>query len=699
MRLLLLLAPLGWLLLTETKGDAKPEDNLLVLTVATKETEGFRRFKRSAQFFNYKIQALGLGEDWNEKEASSGGGLKVRLLKKALEKHADENLVILFTDSYDVVFASGPRELLKKFRQAKSQVVFSAEELIYPDRRLEAKYPAVSDGKRFLGSGGFIGYAPNLSKLVAEWEGQDSDSDQLFYTKIFLDPEKRERINITLDHRCRIFQNLDGALDEVVLKFEMGQVRARNLAYDTLPVLIHGNGPTKLQLNYLGNYIPRFWTFETGCSVCDEGLRSLKGIGDEAMPTVLVGLFIEQPTPFLSLFFQRLLRLQYPRKRVRLFIHNHVSSRNLVRSLDLCRQDRSCTYYFSVDADVALTEPKTLRLLIEQNKNVLAPLMTRHGRLWSNFWGALSADGYYARSEDYVDIVQGRRVGVWNVPYISNVYLIKGSALRAELQQTDLFHHSKLDPDMAFCANIRQQDVFMFLTNRHAFGHLLSLDSYQTTHLHNDLWEVFSNPEDWKEKYIHENYTKALAGKLVETPCPSQPCPDVYWFPIFTETACDELVEEMEHYGQWSLGDNKDNRIQGGYENVPTIDIHMNQISFEREWHKFLVEYIAPMTEKLYPGYYTRAQFDLAFVVRYKPDEQPSLMPHHDASTFTINIALNRVGVDYEGGGCRFLRYNCSIRAPRKGWTLMHPGRLTHYHEGLPTTKGTRYIAVSFVDP
>lgn len=44
----------------------------------------------------------------------------------------------------------------------------------------------------------------------------------------------------------------------------------------------------------------------------------------------------------------------------------------------------------------------------------------------------------------------------------------------------------------------------------------------------------------------------------------------------------------------------------------------------------------------------TQAQFDLAFVVRYKPDEQPSLMPHHDASTFTINIALNRVGVDYE---------------------------------------------------
>lgn len=43
-----------------------------------------------------------------------------------------------------------------------------------------------------------------------------------------------------------------------------------------------------------------------------------------------------------------------------------------------------------------------------------------------------------------------------------------------------------------------------------------------------------------------------------------------------------------------------------------------------------------------------QAQFDLAFVVRYKPDEQPSLRPHHDASTFTVNIALNQVGLDYQ---------------------------------------------------
>lgn len=36
------------------------------------------------------------------------------------------------------------------------------------------------------------------------------------------------------------------------------------------------------------------------------------------------------------------------------------------------------------------------------------------------------------------------------------------------------------------------------------------------------------------------------------------------------------------------------------------------------------------------------------FVVKYWPDGQDRLRPHHDASTFTINVALSRPGVDYE---------------------------------------------------
>ncbi|XP_041953161.1 procollagen-lysine,2-oxoglutarate 5-dioxygenase 1 isoform X2 [Alosa sapidissima] len=709
------------------KKDSVPEGNLIVLTVATEETDGFRRFMRSARHFNYTVKVLGKGEKWNGGgyKTVPGGGQKVRLLKAALEEVTEEDKVILFTDSYDVVFASGPKELLKKFQQAKHKVVFSSETLIWPDRHLEDKHPYPREGNRFLGSGGVIGYASNLKELVASWTGKDNESDQLFFTRIYINPEKRKSINITLDNKCRLFQNLNGALDEVVLKFEDGQVRARNVLYDTLPVMIHGNGPTKLQINYLGNYIPNLWTFETGCTVCSEDLRPLTGLKETEYPLVVVGIFIQQPTPFVSVFFERLLKLKYPKNRLRLFIFNqeshhenqvvsfvkehgteyqavkligpeegvHVTeARNM--GFAECREDIDCEYFFSVDIEVVLKNEGTLRTLIELNKPLIAPMMTKPGKLWTNFWGALSADGYYARSEDYVDIVQARRIGIWNVPYVSHVFLVKASVLRDELKAEDLFRSETLDPDMAFCRHARDQGVFMYVTNLHTYGRVLSTENYQTNHLHNDLWQIFENPVDWQERYIHQNYTRIMKDKLIETPCP-----DVYWFPIFSEVGCDHIVQEMEHFGQWSGGGNKDTRIQGGYENVPTIDIHMNQVGYEKEWHKFLLDFIAPITEKMYPGYYTRCTSYLNFVVRYKPDEQPKLEPHHDASTFTINIALNSKDIDYQGGGCRFLRYNCSIQAPRKGWALMHPGRLTHYHEGLPTTGGVRYIAVSFVDP
>ncbi|KAM8952712.1 procollagen-lysine,2-oxoglutarate 5-dioxygenase 2 [Pelodytes ibericus] len=723
-----------------------PTDKLLILTVATQKTDGFHRFMQSAKYFNYTVKVIGDGMEWKGGDVahSIGGGQKVRLLKETLEGFADQDLIILFTDSYDVLFAGGPEELLQKFQQSNHKVIFSAEALIWPDKRLAEKYPVVRSGKRFLNSGGFIGYLPNINQIVQQWNLQDNDDDQLFYTKIYIDPTQREHINITLDHKSRIFQNLNGAVDEVALDFEHGKARARNTQYETLPVLLHGNGPTKIQLNYFGNYIPNFWTPETGCGTCNIDTIDLSAMID--FPKVTIGIFVEQPTPFLPEFFNKLLALEYPKENLFLFIHNsevyhekHIhkfweTAKNVIGSLkvvgpeetitqaearnmgmDLCRQNQECDYYFSIDADVVLTNPSTLKLLIEQNRKILAPLVTRHGKLWSNFWGFLSPDGYYARSEDYVDIVQGNRVGVWNIPYMANVYLVKGETLRSELKERNHFGLDRLDPDMALCRNAREMSlqrerdspspetfhmfrtpkgVFMYITNRHEFGRLISTANYNTTHYNNDLWQIFENPVDWREKYIDANYSKIFTENFFE-----QPCPDVFWFPVFSEKACDEIVEEMEHFGRWSGGKHNDKRISGGYENVPTDDIHMNQIGMDTEWLHFIREFIAPVTLKVFAGYYTKGHAMLNFVVKYTPERQSYLRPHHDASTFTINIALNKKNTDFQGGGCKFSRYNCSIDSPRKGWSFMHPGRLTHLHEGLPVTNGTRYIAVSFIDP
>ncbi|XP_033964506.1 procollagen-lysine,2-oxoglutarate 5-dioxygenase 2 isoform X2 [Pseudochaenichthys georgianus] len=705
---------------------AIPKEKLLVLTVATKETDGFLRFMKSANYFKYNVKVLGMGEPWKGGDVgrSIGGGQKVRLLKEAMEALADqEDLVVLTVDSYDLIFAGGPEEILRKFQQANHKVLFAADGLVWPDKKLADKYPSVRSGKRYLNSGGIIGYAPFINQVVTQWNLHDNDDDQLFYTKIYVDPLQRHTLNMTLDHKCQIFQNLNGAIDEVLLKFGTNLVRVRNTMYDSLPVVVHGNGNTKIYLNHLANYVPNTWNYEHGCSHCDDDILDLSQL--KAYPNVLVGVFIEQPTPFLPEFFHRLLTLDYPKDKLKVFVHNnevyhekHIKkfwdeNRNVFNTfkvvgpeenlsqgearnmgMDICRQDVTCDFYFSMDSDVMLTNRQTLKLLVEQNRKIIGPLVTRHGKLWSNFWGGLSLDGYYARSEDYIDIVQRKRVGLWNIPFMAHVYLVKGSTLRSELKEKNYFVLGKLDPDMALCRNSREMGVFMYMTNRHDFGRLISTANYNTSHYNNDLWQIFENPTDWKEKYIHSNYSQIFTENVME-----EPCPDVFWFPVFSQKACDEIVEEMEHFGSWSGGKNEDKRISGGYETVPTDDIHMKQIGYEKEWLHFIREFISPVTLKVFSGYFTKGYAVMNFVVKYTPERQAYLRPHHDSSTFTINIALNAKDTDFQGGGCRFHRYNCSVASQRKGWSFMHPGRLTHLHEGLPTTNGTRYIAVSFIDP
>lgn len=44
-------------------------------------------------------------------------------------------------------------------------------------------------------SSGFIGYAPEISAIVQQWKYKDSDDDQLFYTRIYLD--KTHRVKTT----------------------------------------------------------------------------------------------------------------------------------------------------------------------------------------------------------------------------------------------------------------------------------------------------------------------------------------------------------------------------------------------------------------------------------------------------------------------------------------------------------------------
>uniref|UniRef100_A0A1I8JKP9 Fe2OG dioxygenase domain-containing protein n=2 Tax=Macrostomum lignano TaxID=282301 RepID=A0A1I8JKP9_9PLAT len=717
---------------------------LRILTVATETNDALAAFLASAKLRGLPTpEPLGLGSDWLGGDVSrgAGGGQKILLMRRALADVPDDQLV-LFSDAYDAVFLAGQAAIRSAFEASGAGVLISAERFCWPDQSLADKYPKPPAGRKtaYLNSGGYMGKAGELRRLLNYAPITDSDDDQLFLTRAFLNPDLRQRHRMALDYDCSVFQTLNGALSEVSLRWDdSGLGYLRNTVTGSSPALLHGNGPIKAEFWRLTNYLGRGWSDSLGCQHCPPmpppTVAQLLQRQSE-LPYLTVGVLLTDPAPFPNLLLARLAEQTYPKQRIHLridlgpgasarnvhlavrdFIDNPVheyasivlnnASDNLAFSPVSARQmllvnEYDSDFIFFVEPIAQLTGRDALTQLVAVNRSIVAPLLVLPGKLWSNFWGALNADGYYARSDDYLDIVSDARRGLWNVPYVSAAYLINRRAaqilLKAGAFDPKRLAASGIDYDIDFASIARSKNVFMHVLNTLPFGHLT--DNSNTTRLHasNDLWEIWANPVDWEHKYMHPDYWR-FASDDAQLGDFEQPCPDVFWLPLVTPSFCHDLVAVMESFGRWSDGTNTDPRLEGGYENVPTRDIHMRQVGWEAHWLHFLVKYMHPIQLKLFQGYSDKPWARMNFVVRYHPEEQKELRPHHDASDYTVNLALNQVGVDFEGGGCRFTRYNCSVIAPRLGWAFVHPGRITHLHEGLEVTKGVRYIFVTFVNP
>lgn len=181
------------------------------------------------------------------------------------------------------------------------------------------------------------------------------------------------------------------------------------------------------------------------------------------------------------------------------------------------------------------------------------------------------------------------------MPFASTCYLVKNHVLPHMK-----FSQEALDPDMALCYHLRANNVFMHVHNELDYGHLVNSDSFNTKLTRPDFYQLFTNPLDWEQRYIHPDYHKLFEPNVTF----DQPCTDVYRFPIANVKFCEDMVAIMEAFGKWSDGSNSDKRLEGGYEAVPTRDIHMNQVGLEPMWLKFLQIYVRPLQETVYTGYF-----------------------------------------------------------------------------------------------
>jgi hypothetical protein len=162
--------------------------------------------------------------------------------------------------------------------------------------------------------------------------------------------------------------------------------------------------------------------------------------------------------------------------------------------------------------------------------------------------------------------------------------------------------------------------------------------------------------------------------------------PEIYTFPLFTPEMCDMLIDEAESAEKWT---------KARHEFYPTTDMLLDDIGLQEMYTHVLENYCHPIARRLWTLEGTKWHQDISsenFIARYIDTEQAALDIHQDFADYTFTVGLNG---GYEGGGTWFPRQQ-TLANPQSGYCSLFPS-VTHRHGGRPTTKGKRYIIVSFV--
>lgn len=193
-------------------------------------------FYRSGKHFGYSLQIVTMG-NYTIGRVNNFVSLRVAAMLDLLEQHCDESVVAV-VDVYDVFFLQPASEALRRFRASGSDVIWSTEKMYSGQDPEEQAFYNAEKAKpdesgaanrgvpySYLNSGGFIGYASVLRRLVADaltiqqgaagWRNKTCGvargricADQWIFGKLLsglTGGDGLRRFNVSLDYRRSLF--------------------------------------------------------------------------------------------------------------------------------------------------------------------------------------------------------------------------------------------------------------------------------------------------------------------------------------------------------------------------------------------------------------------------------------------------------------------------------------------------------------
>jgi len=465
-------------------------DRFMVITVATEENDALNRFKESCHRNNIPYKIIGLGQEWSGGPAENGvllqpgGAQKINLLKEELKSYPNlGNHIILFTDSYDVIFLDGPKEIVRRFREMNSPIVFSAEQTCWPDESLMEKYPLTLSPYRFLNSGGFIGYGDHINTLINKVEVSNDYDDQLYYTERYFESLEDEK-NIVLDHQQEIFQTLGGAVNDV--KIVDGKIH--NSMVGGNPIIIHGNGGSSVK-EFLHEIFKEFYDEpET-----KEEVTLYKPTYDYSKD-VTIGLFLDEEVYDINQTFDHIRFLSYPKEKTSLVVyydndkHGYKIEQfrqnysNLFKKFEVVKHDMGkieSRKKFLIDSygntdSVMLMESnhifrnnKSLQILMNECNGIISPMIHHEGTEWVNF--DISDSNIKKNLRTY------KETGVWGVNHTFGIHLILNDVIPFAVNalHENFNNYDDGNWDVLMCENLRSRGYQIELSNTNYYGGII----------------------------------------------------------------------------------------------------------------------------------------------------------------------------------------------------------------------------------
>lgn len=191
--------------------------------------------------------------NYNNIDPWNGFTKKPKWLYKAITEGVIKGDYLIFSDSWDLVFAAHPNEIMTRYFTFGTDIVINAEKNCFPahfkDQFDEIKAPT---DYKYLNSGFIVGKTESILKCLEEmdlpnmpgdyWDEQKCcavhPEDQTAWANIFL----KQPVSIALDYYCGLSQTLHEAnMDD----FDFSEERIKNKVTGAYPCVFHLNGSAK----------------------------------------------------------------------------------------------------------------------------------------------------------------------------------------------------------------------------------------------------------------------------------------------------------------------------------------------------------------------------------------------------------------------------------------------------------------------